>query len=164
MLAKKIAKKLTDQLGREFSASYIYLGMAAWFDERGWNGFAKWMERQCDEERGHAMRIYRYLLDQGVAVELPAIAAPPTKFKSVLEIFEKTLDAEVSVSKSYLELMAEVKKEQDFATEIFLQWFVTEQVEEEASVGNILDRLRIAADSKESLLILDKELGEEEGH
>ena len=165
MLEKNIIEKLTVQLGREFKASYLYLEMSAWFEERGWNGFAKWMDRQYEEERGHAMKIYRYLLDQGASIRLPDISIPDTsKLGSVLEVFEKTLEAEQDVSKSYSDLMTEVKSANDHATVVFLQWFITEQIEEEATVNNIIDRIKIASGSKEALLLIDKELESGEGH
>jgi len=158
MLSKEITAKLNTQLNRELYASYLYLSMAAWLESKSWNGFALWMENQSTEERAHAMKIYHYILEQGEQVTLQTVDAPPASFSSVIETFEKTLQAEQEVSESYRLLMGDVKAVNDSATEIFLQWYITEQIEEEATVSSILDRLKRVEKSPEAMLLMDKEV------
>lgn len=155
MISKQVQERLNQQLNREFSASYLYLAMASYCHSISLNGFAQWFEQQSEEEREHAMKVYSYLQEQGATVQFPAIEAVNAKFNSITHVLEETLAHEQAVTKSYHELFAYVREQSDFATEIFLQWFITEQVEEEASVEAILQDTKRVKDSGESLLRLD---------
>lgn len=163
MISKEVAKRLNDQINLELTAEYIYLGMSAWCKSQDWEGFAAWFAHQAEEERSHGMKIFEYLLDQGEEVELKDIKASKANYKSLLEIMEKALKHEEKVTKSYHEFMAEVKKSGDYATEIFLTWFITEQVEEEATAGAIVNRLRRAGDNVSALIKIDNEVKKREG-
>lgn len=157
MVNGKISKKLNKQLNLELSAEYAYLGMAAWCETNDWPGFTLWFKGQAEEEREHAMKIYQYILDQGQAVELQDIKAEKASYSSLLEVMKSALKHEQKVSKSYYEFIEIVRKEKDYATEIFLSWFVTEQVEEEALIGSLVEKLKRAGKNVEALLILDNE-------
>lgn len=163
MITKEMQDRLNRQLNVELYASYIYLSMAAYCKSIAYNGFASWFSTQSDEERGHAMKIYSYLLDQDAAVKLQAIDQPPSEFKSLLDVIEQTLAHEQKVTKLINELAGAAQKENDFATATFLHWFITEQIEEEATVRDILDQLKRIKDSNEGLMILDRELGSRRG-
>jgi ferritin len=151
---------LNQQLNLEFQAWYKYTAMSAHCEGLGLAGCAHWFALQAEEERGHAMRIYRYILDQDKSVRLLPLAEPQAEFASVIEVFEASLASEQAVTRSLNELAGAAMAENDHATHIFLHWFVTEQVEEEASVRDVLDRLRLIEGSGHGLLLIDKELGE----
>ncbi|MGH7448042.1 MAG: ferritin [Longimicrobiales bacterium] len=153
-----VRSAINDQINRELYAAYLYLAMAAHFDVEALAGFARWMRLQAQEELGHAMRLYDYLLERGARVELHTIEAPPVKFGSPLSIAEQALEHERQVSKSINGIYALAHREGDYATQVQLQWFVTEQVEEEHSAETMVERLRMASDSRAALLILDREV------
>ena len=121
------------------------------------------MRSQAQEEQGHAMRLFDYLLDRGAHVDLGAVKAPPGKFGSPLEIYEEALGHEQEVTRSIHELYALARDKKDFATEIELQWFITEQVEEEATAETAVEQLRLARDNPSALLMLDHQFGQREG-
>lgn len=153
-----VRSAINDQINREFFAAYLYLAMAAHFDVEALEGFSRWMRMQAQEELGHAMRLYDYLLERGARVELRTIEEPPEKFGSPLSIAEQALEHERGVSKSIDRIYALAHKEGDYATQVQLQWFVTEQVEEEHSAETMVERLRMAGDNRAALLILDREV------
>jgi ferritin len=155
MFDRALEEVLNDQLNREFSSEYLYLAMAAHFEHESFPGFASWMRAQATEEHDHAMRFFDYIDDRGGRVRLQEIAEPPLDFGSPLEAFEAALDHERSISRSIEELYESA----DRPTQAFLDWFLTEQVEEEKTVGQIVESLRLAADSGPALLLLDRELG-----
>lgn len=159
MISKKLTKNLNEQINKEMYSAYLYLSMAAYATNAGLTGTGKWLRLQAEEEMEHAGKIYDYINDQGERVVLSAIAEPPKDFKGVLDIFKKTLDHEKKVTKSIHNLVTQAKQEKDYATEAFLQWFVKEQVEEEATAADILQKLEIAGDKGPSLLMLDVHLG-----
>lgn len=148
------------QINREFYAAYLYLAMSAYFESRSLEGFASWMRAQAAEEQGHAMRLYEHLLERGAKVELQEIEAPPSDFGSPLEVFEAALEHEKRVSEWIHELYDLTVEHHDHPSQLVLQWFIVEQVEEEDSVGTIVDQLRMAGDDQGTLLMLDRELGE----
>jgi ferritin len=164
MLSKKIAEALNVQINKEMYSAYIYLSMAAYSEHTGLSGFANWFMVQYQEENEHAMRIYKYLHGQGAQVKLQAIEKPQTDYKSPVDMFEKTLAHEQFVTKSINDLVDLALKENDHATQIFLQWFVTEQVEEEANDHEILDKLKMVGESGGGLFMLDRELGKRAFH
>lgn len=155
MLDQTLESDLNDQMGREFYSSYLYLAMGAHFDGENLPGMATWMRAQADEEREHAMKFFDFVLDRGGTVHLGSIDAPPEKFGSPLEIFEQALTHEREISAAINALFEGADK----ATEVFLHWFATEQVEEERSVEQIVEALRMAGGSGAALLMLDRELG-----
>jgi ferritin len=143
----------------EVASSYLYLAMSAWCEAKAWKGFARWLRVQSDEELAHAKKSLDFLLARGGEAKLPAIEAPPSGWASVTDVFEKVLEHERKVTAFVNDLAAAAQQEKDRATEVFLQWFVTEQVEEEARVVEILDRLRMVGDRPGAALYLDKEYG-----
>jgi ferritin len=153
-----VRSAINDQINREFYAAYLYLAMAAHFDVEALAGFSGWMRLQAQEELGHAMRLYDYLLERGAHVELQAIEAPPVTFGPPLSIAEQALEHERQVSKSINRIYALAHQEGDYATQVQLQWFLTEQVEEEHTAETMVERLRMADDSRAALLILDREV------
>lgn len=159
MLSKKMTKAMNAQINAEMYSAYMYLGMSAYAAHEGYNGVAGWMGAQAKEEMGHAMKLYSFIQSRGSMVELAAIAKPPADYTSVKDLFEKTLKHEQHVTKLIHGLMDTAKAEKDHASEIFLQWFVSEQVEEEESVNDVLGKLQMAGKHPGGLYIIDRELG-----
>ena len=157
---KKINEALNEQLNREYFASYLYFAMASFFEEQGYGGFAKWMEAQSKEEHDHMMRIYRYILDRSGTIDLQDIKAPKFKGKDTLHVIETALKHEKKVSDFINSLMDLAVKEHDYATQNFLQWFIAEQVEEEALFSKIEQKLGLVGDNKAGLYMLDREIGD----
>jgi ferritin len=160
MLSEKLQKALNEQVNNELFAAYQYLAMAEYFAARNLDGFAHWMRLQREEEVGHAMRIFDFILDRGARVKLGAIAAPTAKFTTPLDVLKKALDHERKVTGRINELYAAAKKENDYPTEALMQWFVLEQVEEEASALKVVERMEMAGDDKAALLMIDREMGQ----
>jgi len=158
MLSDKMLEALNEQINRELYSEYLYLSMAAWFEDQGLPGFANWMKVQTQEEHFHAMKIFDYVSEVNGRVTLKPIAGPPVDFESALAIFEASLDHEKYITASINERVKLAMDESDFATANFLQWYVAEQVEEEASVGAVVDKLRLAAGHGNALLMLDQQL------
>jgi len=155
---KKIEKILNQQINNEYFSSYLYLSMAAFFDSMNLNGFSNWMKKQAQEELAHTMKIFDFLAQRGARVILSSISSPQIKWNSPLNAFESALAHEKKVTKQIHSIYELSKKEKDHATEILMQWFVSEQVEEEDSAGKIVEKLKMIKDSKSGLLVLDKEL------
>jgi ferritin len=158
MLSKKMTDALNDQLNKEIYSAYLYMSMSAYSSYSGLKGFANWFMVQYQEEMAHAMKIYDYIDSQGQQIKLMAINQPPAEFESSLDMFEKTLKHEQFVTKSINDLVDIAISEKDHATNIFLQWFVTEQIEEEGNDNDIISRLRIVGEDGNGLLMVDKEL------
>lgn len=158
-----IQKAINKQIGLELYSAYVYLAMSAHFAEQNFDGFAGWMRGQASEEQEHAMRLLDYLLERGAHVELGAVNAPPAKFGSPLEIYEEALGHEQEVTRSIHAIYELAREKKDYATEIMLQWFITEQVEEEASAEAAVEQLRLAGDNASALLMLDRQFGQREG-
>lgn len=159
MLKDKIQKALNAQMNLELSSSYLYLSMAAYFESQNLSGFAHWMKVQSGEEYGHAMKIYGYINQRNGRVNLSKIDAPKSEWKDASEVFSETLKHEQKVTKAIDELVDLTITEKDHASNTYLQWFVTEQVEEEATAMNILDKIKMVGDNKNGLFLLDRELG-----
>ena len=160
MLSKEIQEALNNQIKNEYFASYTYLSMAAYCESINMQGFATWMRKQSEEELGHAMRLFNYVIDRDARVILQSIDKPQSKFKSLKEMFQTVLDQEREVTGMINNLYEQAISENDHATAVELQWFITEQVEEEKTAHEILDKLKLAGDSGSALLILDTQLGE----
>ena len=158
MLSKTMSAALNEQLNKEMYSAYLYMSMSAYSTHIGLKGFANWFMVQYQEEMMHAMKFYNYINDLGEQVMLMAIDAPPTAFESPLDMFEKTLKHEQFVTKRINDLVALAIKEKDHATNIFLQWFITEQIEEEANDNDVIAKLKLVGKKGDALLMLDKEL------
>ncbi len=159
MISPTIENALNDQLTFEFYSSYIYLSMAAYLESIDLTGCAQWMKAQTVEEVAHARKFYGYINERGGRVKLAAIGAPKIDWNSPLEAFEEALAHEREVTRRINAIMDMAVCEKDHATQIFLQWFITEQVEEEASVNAVVQRLKLASQSPGGIFMVDKELG-----
>ena len=158
MISKKMEKALNEQIALEGTASFIYLAMAAWCDNEGLEGCTQFMHRQSAEEREHMLKIYEYLSEvDGMAVT-PAIKQPASTYKSVQEMFKKVYEHEKKVTASINKLVDLATKEKDQTTFNFLQWYVTEQREEENLMRSLLDKIKIIGDGPHSLYYIDKEV------
>ena len=159
MISRKIQEALNKQINAEFYSSYFYLSMSAYFEVKDLQGFAKWFRLQADEEYAHAMKIFDYVYQIGGEVELQKIDGPKTEWSSFLDVFKDTFEHEQNVTKSINTLVDLAQKEKDHATVNFLQWFVSEQVEEEATAQQNVKKMEMIGDSKSGLFMLDNELG-----
>jgi ferritin len=160
MISKKMEKALNDQINAELYSAYLYLSMSAYFEAGNLPGFAKWMRIQWQEEVMHALKIYDYVNERGGRVILKSIDGPPAKWKSPLDVFQATYKHEQVVTGRINGLVTQAVAEKDHATNAFLQWFVTEQVEEEKSADEIVQKLKRISDAPGGLYMLDKELGQ----
>ncbi len=160
MLSKKLEKELNKQLNKELFSAYIYTSMSAYFVSENMLGFAHWMHTQAQEEMSHAQKFYNFINERGARVTLEQIDKPQTEWQSSLQAFEDALKHEEFITASINNLVNIALEEKDHATHIFLQWFVTEQVEEEASVNDIINKLKLMKDAPGALFMLDRELGQ----
>jgi len=160
MIGKKVTAALNLQMNREFYNSRLYLSMATYFHSINMEGAARWMELQAQEETGHAMRLYKHLLERGARVTVAAIEAPPTKWESPLAAFEAAYEHECKVTKEFDEHVALAQAEKDNATLNFLQWFVNEQVEEEASVDSVIQSIKMAKNAPGANFMIDRMLAQ----
>ncbi|HEX9053038.1 MAG TPA: ferritin [Anaeromyxobacter sp.] len=159
MIGPRMQEALNRHVQRETFSSYLYVAMSAWCEAKAWKGFARWLRAQAEEERLHAAKSLEHLLARGGEARLAAIEAPPFAWPTITAVFEAVLDHERSVTAFVNDLHAVAVHEEDTAAQIFLQWFVTEQVEEEARVQEIVDRLHMVGDRPGAALYLDKEYG-----
>ena len=153
-----LAKALNDQINREFSAAYVYLGMAAYFESLDLDGFAGWMRAQSEEEWAHGMRIYDHLAARDVAITLAGLAAAETEYSDPQAVIAEALTLEQGTTRSVNALYAQAVELGDYQAKALMDWFVNEQVEEEDTLRTLLSQLRIAGDEGAGLLILDREL------
>lgn len=162
MLSKEIQDALNDQIKNEYFASYTYLSMAAHCESINMRGFASWLRNQSKEELDHAMRLFDYVIDRDAHVVLQSIDKPQNKFKSLSDMFQQVLDHEREVTSMINKLYEKAISENDHATAVELQWFIQEQVEEEKTATEILEKLKFAGENSSALLLLDRELAERE--
>ena len=162
MLSKKMEKALNGQVNAELYSAYLYLSMSANFAAQNWIGAAKWMRVQNREETIHGMKLYDFILECNSKVTLEPIAKPQTEWPTLLAAFEAAYAHEQKVTALINNLVNLAQAEKDHATANFLQWFVNEQVEEEANALHIVQQLRLIGDSKGSMFMLDRELGKRE--
>jgi ferritin len=158
-LSPELAKLLNEQINNEMASSYAYLAMAAWFEQTPYTGFAQWMFTQSLEETTHALKFYQYLADRDAKVELEPVAKPKHDFQSALDVFEHSLQQEQKVTAQINDLYEVAEKVKDHASKNLLLWFLNEQMEEEKTVRDMLDRLKLAGTDPASLLVLDREAG-----
>ncbi len=160
MMTNKMEKALNEQINEELFSSYLYLAMSAWFESQNLPGFASWMKVQAREENGHAMKFFEYVNERRGRVVLKAIKEPGKEWKSPLAAFEAALEHEQYITGRINDLVNLAAAEKDHATAGLLQWFVKEQVEEEASADRIVQMLKMAANAPGALLMLDHQMGE----
>lgn len=158
MIKERVSEAINSQIAKEMYSSNLYLAMSAYFKSINLNGFANWMRVQAQEESFHAMRFFDYLIDRGGNLQLLPIEAPPVKWDNPLACFKAALAHEQLVTASINEIADISMQEKDFAASTFLNWFINEQVEEEATAGEIVDRLTMAQNSAGALFMLDTEL------
>lgn len=158
MLTEKIQDALNQQINEEYYSSYLYLSMAAWAESKNLKGFSNWFRIQTQEELGHAMKIFDYILDRGGEVVLKPVAGPETNWETPLAAFEATLQHERHITGCINKLVDLAVSESDHATNAFLQWFVNEQVEEEANADEIVQQLTLMQNAPGGLFMLDREL------
>jgi ferritin len=160
MISTKMADSLNKHMNLELFSAHLYLSMSSCANELGLKGSATWFLVQYQEEMVHFMKFYRYLVDQGVNITITASKAVPNKYKTLLEMFEKTLVHEQLITSCINELTEQAVKEKDHASQIFLQWFVTEQIEEENNDRDIIAKLKLVGNNGHGVLMVDNELGQ----
>ena len=158
MINEKVGKVLIEQVNKEFYSAYLYLSMSAYFSDKGLLGFANWMRIQAQEEQAHAMFIYDFLVDRGEKVILKAIDTPPNTWGNTLEVMEEILSHEVYVTGLINNIVTVAEEVKDRATMSYMNWFIDEQVEEEANAQDIISKLKLIGDDKSALYLLDKDL------
>lgn len=160
MLTERMENALNAQINAEMYSSYMYLAMAAYFEDKSLPGCAAWMKAQAQEELFHAMKFFDYVHERGGRVALQAIETPPSKWSSVVAVFEDTLAHEQKVTALINDLVDLALELKDHATNNFLQWFVAEQVEEEDSVKAVVDKLKLMGEAAGGMFMIDRELGQ----
>ena len=156
MLTKKVEKILNEQIVKEGYSSNLYLAMASWADTEGYAGIAQWLFAQAEEEHMHMMKFVNFINERGGHAIIPAFEEPPAKFDGIKKLFNQVLEHERYISSSINDIVALAIKENDFATHNWIQWFVTEQIEEEASVQTIIDKLKMLGN--ENMYIFDRDI------
>jgi ferritin len=159
MINKEMEKALNEQIRNEFSSSYLYLSMAAWFEEKNLPGFAAWMRKQSEEEWQHGMKIYQHIVDRGGRVTLLPIPQPKTQWESNLGVFEEVLRHEEEVSNSIHRIYELAVTTKDYASQPLLHWFISEQVEEEKVATEIREQLKMVEARLTAVLMVDHRLG-----
>ena len=150
---------INEQIKHEFYSAYMYLSMAGSFGVANLPGFGHWMRKQYEEETGHALKFFDFLLDRGESVQLLPLEGPPHAFRSPLDTFEQALEHEKEITSRIHELYDLSVQEGDYPAQVLLNWFVTEQVEEEKNAGAVVETLQMVGDKSEALFLLDRELG-----
>ena len=163
MISKAMQKAMNEQINKELYSAYLYLSMAAYFEDQNLPGFGRWLHVQEGEERGHAMRLYQHLIDRGGRVLLTSIAAPETEWKSSLEAFRVVQRHEAEVTASINGLYEVALKQKDYPAQVLLRWFINEQVEEEKNAAEIVRQLELIEARGTALLMLDHRLGKRNG-
>lgn len=158
MLSAKLQDALNKQINEEYYSSYLYRAMVAYMEEKNLDGCAHWMRMQADEEHMHALKIFDYVLERGGSIELHAVAAPPREWDSPLAAFEAALEHEKFMTENITKLADLAIDERDHATNNVMQWYVSEQVEEEANVDDIVQKLRMVGENGPGIFMMDREL------
>lgn len=160
MIPTSVQNAMNAQIKNELASAYLYLSMAAHFEASSLPGFATWMKSQANEEAAHAMKFFTFINERGGRVILDAIEKPPADFKSPLEVMQQVYQHEQKVSSMINDIYALVLKENDYPSQVMLQWFINEQVEEEKSALEIVDKLKMIGNAPAGLLMLDQQLGQ----
>ena len=163
MITKAMQDAMNDQINKELYSAYLYLSMAAYFEDKNLPGFAHWMRVQEGEEREHAMKFYDFILERGGRVLLKAIDQPKTEWASTLEVAEEVAAHEAKVTASIYALYETALKEKDYPAQVMLQWFITEQVEEEKNAAEIVANLKLIEKGGTAVFVLDHQLGKRGG-
>lgn len=158
MISEKMQEALNEQVNKEFYSAYMYLAMSAYCDTLGLPGFSNWMRMQFEEESLHVTKMFDYILAQGGQIHLKTIEEPAKEYGTPLEVFETTLEHERYVTRLIHQLMDLAVEERDYATQTFLQWYITEQVEEESNVNDVIAPLRMVGEDKGGLMMIDQQL------
>jgi ferritin len=158
MLSDKVQKALNGQVASEAQSSQYYLAMASWAENNGYNGVAEFLYKHSDEERIHMLKLIRYVNERGGKALIPALKQPPVNFSSLTEVFESLLSHEVHVSQEINDIVETCLKEKDYTTHNFLQWYVAEQIEEEALARMIMDKLKLIGNDKGGLYLFDRDV------
>jgi len=158
MISKTMQDALNAQINLEQASAQLYLAMSAHCEGKSFRGFAHWLKIQAGEETAHALKLVDFVLDRGGKLELKAVAAPPTEFGGVTEVFEKVLAHEKSISGRINALFEQARAEKDYASEVALQWYVTEQIEEELQVGQVVDHLHAVGEKGGGIWYLDSRM------
>lgn len=155
---KRVEKALNDQIVKEASSSQFYLSMASWAETKGYNGTAKFLYKHSDEERFHMLKLVKFINERGGHAVIPASEKPPVSFESLEKIFESLLEHEMEVTDSINNLVDICLQEKDYTTHNFVQWYVSEQLEEEALARTILDKVRMIGSDKGGMYLFDRDL------
>jgi ferritin len=156
MLNKKIEKILNEQVEKEGYSSNLYLAMATWTEANGYGGTSKWFYAQAEEERLHMLKIIGYIAERGGHAIVPSFEAPPKDYKGIRSMFEEVMEHEQYITKSINDIVEMTINEKDYTTHSWIQWFVTEQIEEESQVSEILDKLKLLGDN--NMYLFDRDL------
>lgn len=159
---KKLQDLYQDQIKNEWYSAYLYLSMVSYFESNNLDGFAHWMEKQAAEEQVHGRKMYDFLIDRGARVILQAIPQPPSDFSSPLDVFEKALEHEKKVTSLIHAIADQSEKSNDHPSKVFIQWFITEQVEEEKNATKVVETLKKLKPDSSAILFLDHQLGKRE--
>jgi ferritin len=154
-----IQQLINNQIAYEQDSSRLYLAMSSWCERKGFRGFAHWLRVQSVEENNHAMKLITFLLDRGGTLELAQLRSPAREYKSLTDVFEQALEHELSITAHISTMFELARQEKDYATEIALQWYVTEQVEEEANFGHVLEQLRSIGEKSSGVWYMDSKMG-----
>ena len=160
MISNSMQKAINEQINKELFSAYLYLSMSAYFENNNLSGFANWMRVQAEEEKGHAMKLYEHLVDRGGKVELAAIAAPQIDWKSNLEVVKQVQEHEEYVTASINSLYDLAVAEKDYPAQVLLQWFISEQVEEEKHASELVYQVELLETKGSALMMLDHVLSE----
>lgn len=158
MIKQNIQQEINDQIQAEFQSGWIYLALAGWFEQRNLDGFAHWMKQQWQEEQAHAMKFYNHMMSRGGEVEIQALEKPEVDINSVEDAFATALAHEQHITKRINKLYELASQENDYPLQSLLQWFIDEQVEEEETASNILEKVKMVGEEGTSLYLLDREL------
>ncbi len=159
MLSKTMLDEMNLQIKLELDSAYLYLAMAAHFESANLSGFATWMKMQAGEEQEHALKFYSHIHDRGGKVVLQAIDQPAADYGTPLQVFQQVLKHEEGVTARIHHMYAVAQKENDYASQVFLNWFVDEQVEEEKNATEIVEKLKMIGDSTNGLFMIDSKVG-----
>ena len=162
MLSEKVLTAINEQINHELFSAYLYLSMSAYFEASSLPGFAKWTRMQAQEETEHALKFFDYIADRGGRIELQAIDKPQKEWGSALEAFKAVLGHEQKVTSLINKLYATAVAEKDYATEVLLHWFISEQVEEEKNATAIVDQLQMMEEHKAAIINIDHHVGKRE--
>lgn len=158
MLSKNIEKALNDQLKTEALSSHYYLAMASWAENKGYPGIADFMYQHSDEERMHMLKLVRYINERGGVADIPALERPKTPYTGITDLFEALLQHEIAVTQGINDVVHVCLQEKDYSTHNFMQWYVSEQIEEEALAREVLDRLKLIGNDKGGMYMFDRDI------